>query len=132
MKIVYERPPNYDTILAVLKPQGTTFFCYGDTIYSPSGTDVPEDVIFHESIHSKQQGTNPEQWWREYLLNKDFRLEQELEAYAAQLNFVEKYLGKKAAKECLFDIAQSLSISYNFNMTHPEAESKIRNKAKEI
>ena len=117
---------------AAFNPQGTVFYCYGDTIYSPSGADVPEDIILHETIHSKRQGTDPNGWWMRYIQDSAFRLEEELLAYAHQLNFVKQHMGNRAAEDCLFEIAQGLTMNYNLSMTHAQAESAVRSKAKTL
>ena len=61
MKIVKSNPPNIDLILVSdLKPPKDAFFCYGDTVYNPSGREILPDIEFHESIHTKQQGNDPD------------------------------------------------------------------------
>lgn len=134
MNIKYENPPNYESIKAALPQEGkeARFYCYGDTIFSPSGAQVPEDIIFHEMVHSKRQGNAPDSWWNNYLLDKDFRLQEELVAYAHQYNFVRRNISPKAATQCLLECGQSLANNYNVGMDTPQAMSKIRNKAKEI
>lgn len=127
MNVAYTWPPNYSLITTVLTPDPGAIFCYGDTIYSPSGRTPPEDIEHHESIHSKQQGANPNGWWERYLTDVDFRLSQELEAYAAQVNFIKKHMGAKAAKDCLDECARNLaSPAYALNLTKHQAETRIR------
>jgi len=89
MKILKERPPIYDAICrSIGKPPDTAIFAYGDTIYNPSGAELSPDIIHHEKVHEKQQAGDPVDWWRKYLRDEDFRLDQELEAYAAQYKFI--------------------------------------------
>jgi hypothetical protein len=121
-----EPPPMYETILAELKPQGTAFFCYGNTVYSPSGADVPEDILFHEQVHSERQGNNPMGWWSQYLIDPSFRLKEELLAYQAQLKFIKQHFPAKAVKEALEEMSHSLANSYNLNMNHHQASTLIR------
>ena len=67
-----------------------TFWTYGDTIYNPGGLELPDHIIAHEEVHETQQTTydgGKDAWWREYLANPRFRMEQEAEAYGAQYKF---------------------------------------------
>lgn len=86
MRIVRGYPPNIDEIRARLKPRPRTIFAYGDVIYAPGGGVLPPDLLAHEHVHSDQQARigGPEKWWRRYLDDPSFRLEQEVEAYRAQ------------------------------------------------
>lgn len=85
MQIKKEYPPNINDITAKFPLTLDVVFTYGDTIYSPAGTELPKHLIVHESIHSKQQlAMGVEAWWKKYIEDESFRLEQELEAYAAQ------------------------------------------------
>ncbi len=135
MQIKNQYPPNIDLILASgLKPNEQTRYCYGDTIYNPSGKELTPDIELHESIHAKQQGDNPDQWWYNYLTDKNFRLEQELEAYAHQLNFIKEHIKDKELFKWGKDkMVEALSDgSYNLGLSFGEAESKLRNKAKQL
>lgn len=86
MKIVKGFPPNYAEIKARFNPAPNTVFAYGETIYSPGRIDLPADLIVHERTHFDQQRAagGPEAWWRRYIDEPQFRLEQEIEAYRAQ------------------------------------------------
>ncbi len=87
MKIVHEYPPNIDEIKKKFGELPTTaIFTYGDTIYNPHGWFLDSYIITHEETHEKQQGTDPEGWWKKYLEDDKFRLEQEVEAYKNQYN----------------------------------------------
>lgn len=68
-----------------------TFWTYGDTIYNPGGFTIPEDIVAHEEQHMRQQEAyegGKDAWWKEYLINPRFRLEQEAEAYATQYKWL--------------------------------------------
>lgn len=90
MKILNEKPPFLDKIIAAgMNPSlDRTVFTYGDTIYNPSGKNVPDYLIEHEEVHCDQQGNDPKAWWDKYLKDPVFRLNQELEAYAAQYAYM--------------------------------------------
>lgn len=91
MKIVQSTPPN--ALITRIEHAGmkvdlrNTIFTYEDTIYNPSGSQLPNHLIEHESVHSHQQAITiggAEMWWAAYLADPMFRLEQEAEAYGHQ------------------------------------------------
>ena len=133
MKIINSNPPNIDLILASdLKPNEDTVFCYGKTIYNPSGNKILPDIEHHEEVHSKQQKGNIDGWYYKYITDKEFRLKQELEAYGSQYKFLKGLVpDKKLLKWRLEKMAEALSSeSYGNLLSYGEAESKIRNYAK--
>lgn len=135
MKTAETYPPNYETICLFLSPPEHSLFCYGDTIYNPSKREILPDAIHHESVHSKQQGDNPDVWYNKYLTDGSFRLLQEVEAYGEQFIFAKDAIHKagetnKMADWVLSTMAQALSTDYKLDISYGEAESKIRNYAK--
>ena len=96
MKVIQALPPNFEQIKAAIKiddwdkwiKEKGTVFTYGDTIYNPSDAKFPVHLLVHEGTHEKQQGSNPKEWWDKYLVDLEFRFEQELEAYSAQYKFI--------------------------------------------
>lgn len=94
-KIKNEKPPIYENACAAFRinPK-TVIFTYGDTIYNPNNLPLPDDIIAHEQVHIEQQKGNDAdaaKWWTKFLQDPQFRLEQELEAYAKQYNFICKH-----------------------------------------
>ena len=93
IKISNERPPQW--ILNAVQDlfnvewESGVVFTYGDLITTFHGK-MREDLMHHEPVHSRQQKEfgGAEQWWEEYLVNKEFRFEQELEAYRAQYKWI--------------------------------------------
>lgn len=78
-------PPNYKKIqrridLTDLKP----VFTYGNTIHNPHRVFIDDTLKAHEFTHIRQQAGNPRKWWRRFLKDKKFRLDQEVEAYREQ------------------------------------------------
>lgn len=59
-------------------------FCWGDTIFNPSGIVIPDYLIAHEAVHRGQQAGDPRSWWKKYLISPQFRFEQELPAHQAE------------------------------------------------
>lgn len=84
--IVHAAPPDWIWRLATVElgANGNTVFTYGDTIFVPSGNALPPDLIAHEGVHRRQQGTDPDGWWQRYFADVPFRLEQEIAAYRRQ------------------------------------------------
>lgn len=129
MKISNEYPPNYKDIKKHLPSEEyEAVFCYGDTIYNPKNLDIPEDVIYHEFTHSIQQGKNPKAWWNKYLKDPEFRLNQEIQAFAAQYDFVRRNIKhREAVYYILLECAKNLSSPLYGSLIKPvEAKYKIK------
>ena len=112
MKIIYSNPPNHAQICKVFEVRGSksVVFTYGDTIYNPGGGEISNDLYAHEKVHMKQQGDDPATWWAKYLVDKKFRLDQEVEAYRKQWRyFVEHNYNTKARGSLLNKIASDLA-----------------------
>jgi hypothetical protein len=130
MKISTEKPPIYDRAAQVFDIPATAVFTYGDTIFSPSGaTNFSVDLVAHEKVHMRQQGDNPEEWWELYLTNREFRLEQEVEAYREQYRVYCNGESRSAKRfKFLQTIASDLaSPMYDVDITLFGAMKMIRN-----
>ena len=131
MKIIKDFPPNYVEICKVfdITDIKTLVFTYGDTIYAPGKTRaIPKDLKIHEKTHQKQQGNDPAGWWKKYLTDKKFRLDQEVEAYGNQYRF---FIGRnhnlKEQSSFLEKIVSDLSSRiYGNIVTKLEAEKLIK------
>lgn len=126
MNVVRGYPPNIEEIRARLAPRPTSIFAYGSTIYSPSGNDLPDDLLAHEEVHALQQRAagGPAAWWARYLDDPAFRLEQEVAAYRAQLRASAG--PRHERKQLLTRIARDLaSPMYGNLVTLPEARALI-------
>ena len=128
MKILNAYPKNYIEIKRVLNPPNDAIFCYGDKIFNPSKQEIPPDIQYHESTHCHRQKKypNPELWWQKWLLDPEFRLEEELIAFSAQLKFIKQFYPNKAVKEALNEMAENLSNNYKLNISIHRASSLIR------
>lgn len=135
MKTSPEKPPNYEAILKVFdvadKP---VVFTYGETLFNvPDGAIVPPHLMVHEEIHMKQQGDDPVGWWDKYLVDKQFRFEQELQAYAAQYKFVFDNTKRSLSDKFLDRFAHDMASEIYGNMCEfHEAHTAIRKLAKII
>lgn len=89
LKIIREKPPNYDAIVAVF-PAGAkpgTFFCYGRAVYIPNGGNLSPSLMAHETVHADRQTAypgGPAAWWERYLVDPQFRFDEELPAHVAE------------------------------------------------
>jgi hypothetical protein len=123
-------PPNYDEIAKRFPVRGrqTVVFTYGDTIYNPLGRQLAADVIAHEEVHIKQQAEypgGPERWWTWYLLNSEFRLEQEIEAYRVQVSFARRAYSTKDAKLIAAHCVRTLSSPMYGGIVSSEEAKKL-------
>ena len=135
MKIVNGEPPEWIMKGCLDKFRVNvehTFWTYGDIIFNPGGGALPDHILAHEEQHSRQQSNRelmlqylkPEEriaddklldkmkdaWWREFLANPRFRLEQEAEAYGAQYRFYcERVKDRNRRALFLMQIAGQLS-----------------------
>lgn len=152
MRIIIDWPPNFDLIaLALPEAAREHIYCYGDTIFNPSGKHIPIDQQFHEFIHMKQQleiEGDADLWWNKYLTDAQFRLEQETVAYGEQYLYAKGKIlaadatasaeGKKlgGGKNNLLkwireNMAQALSgETYGSLISFARAEAAIRNYGK--
>lgn len=63
---------------------------YGDTVYAKY--PLAPSVQVHEAVHIEQQALiGAEAWWDRYLIDKKFRLEQEVPAYKAQAEYIKTH-----------------------------------------
>lgn len=113
MKILHIHPPNIKTIMKKFPDVATIpgiVYTYGNTIYNPSGGDLPDHLIHHERIHIIQQKLiTPKVWWQQYLDDENFRLEQELEAYRGQYDFIKIHYNREQRRALLDKLATDLS-----------------------
>lgn len=81
---------------------------YGDTVYCKYS--ISPDLEIHEGTHIKQQNEyGVKEWWDRYLVDVEFRLSQEKEAYKNQVDFAFKNFSKKQAEFILDKCAIDLS-----------------------
>jgi len=119
-EVVHDFPPNVEKIATVLGYAMSTHgvvFAYDGKIYFPQGADgetiLPEDIFVHEAVHHRQQDEfgNVEAWWDEYLADIRFRLDQELEAYRAQLAYIDEHHNRDSRRWYEKELAKQLSSS---------------------
>lgn len=95
MIIEIANPPNFEQILIAFPNanQHGVIFAYGNTIFNPSGVNIPPALLAHEEVHGKRQlrhlpngasKTDPVWWWEAYIADPEFRYTEELHAHAAE------------------------------------------------
>lgn len=131
-KISTDFPPVYDA--AIKKFGGAADFnkgivyTYGDTVHVKKGV-LRDDVEAHETVHVVQQTKYPggaEAWWKRYMEDPKFCLDQELEAYRAQYKFVLKNYHKRQHFEMLKFYAECLCKIYDLKIGMFEAMNLIK------
>lgn len=89
-EIKNEKPPKHiwDKVHEVFEVNDSeTIYTYGNVIYNPAELTLPEEIIEHERVHMGQQKSmgGPDAWWELYFVDKNFRYDQEVDAYGKQL-----------------------------------------------
>lgn len=122
-------PPNIGIIDAAfsVKDKPNILYCYGTDCFNPTGFDVPEHLIAHETVHSVRQGSDPDGWWHRYIVDKQFRLSEELVAHRTELAvFYRDFKDRNLQSRYLHSIAQRLSGPlYGNLLTHKQARERI-------
>jgi hypothetical protein len=111
-RIVCKQPPNIAELRKRFNPPATTCYAWGDRIYNPAGGELADYLVEHERAHFAQQARvgGPDAWWRRYIDDPAFRLEQELEAYRVEWRFVVATVESRARRrELLAFFAKSLA-----------------------
>jgi hypothetical protein len=112
MKVIIGRPPLWDEIDAAFHVAGKpVFFAWGDCIYNPEGLAIPPALKAHERVHMEQQrAILPTEWWRRYIADAQFRLDQEIPAHRAEFTeFCRHHSNKNRRAEALEFAARRLS-----------------------
>lgn len=82
MKVVAGTPPMFTEIDRKFHVIGKPIvFAWGDTIYNPTGSTLPPWILAHEGVHGARQGCDVEGWWRLYIDDAEFRLQEEIPAH---------------------------------------------------
>lgn len=125
--VIVNYPPNYKKIEANFQiGDSKPLFAYAPYIYNPFDIFIDPTLYFHEMIHIKQQKDNPSEWWDKYILDKDFRLEQELEANRKQLQLFNKVVKDKNERyRFMLNIARSMSSNLYGNMVEYNQAIKL-------
>lgn len=110
-RVVTANPPMFAEIDAVFHIAGRpVLFSWGDVVYNPMSAEFPPCLVWHEAVHGARQlayrgGTVA--WWTRYLVDPQFRYDEELPAHAAEYRwFATNKPGAK--RDALWRIARRL------------------------
>jgi hypothetical protein len=110
MNVEFSYPPNIEKIRATFTLHKGIVFTYGDTIFNPDRSNIDPALACHEATHCRQQGDDPESWWERYLVDPQWRVLQEIEAYRAQWKQARKMIKDRNIRhKLLMNIARDLS-----------------------
>lgn len=110
MNIVIGYPPIYDEIAAAFDLRGVKpIFAWGNTIYNPHGVPIPPELIAHENVHMQRQAGDPLSWWKKYITDPQFRLNEELMAHAAEYRYIVENSSRNQRRIALKVTAQRLA-----------------------
>lgn len=104
IRIVAENPPLFDEINARFKIAGhNVIFAWGDRIYNPKRIVIPPEIMLHEQVHMERQATDIEGWWRRYIADDAFRLDEEVLAHRAEFAALVRQHGgdRNTRRRCL-------------------------------
>lgn len=113
MNIVRTYPPNYQQIRKAFPEAAGSgvIFCYGLTVYNPTGPSLTRALQAHEAVHCDQQINfegGPAAWWNRYIGSKQFRFDEEFPAHVAEYKAFRGNRGTSRAGH-LHQIAKRLS-----------------------
>lgn len=128
MEVITGFPPNISEIQKKFPITVETVFTYGDKLYTPLGLPIPQDLMIHEQVHEQQQQVlGVEQWWGLYLENKAFRLNQEVEAYKKQYQFLTTVLNRKGRLTALNKLSENLASPLYGNLINKRTAKELIN-----
>lgn len=131
MEIVQDFPPNIKAIREAFPLTGSEIFAYGDIIYSPGSPTLPDSLIKHEEVHQVQQlytNGGAESWWDKYILDKEFRAKQELEAHIAEWLCMKATIKDRneQVRQCAFVARKLANRLYGKMFTYRQAMDLLR------
>lgn len=131
MKISNTIPPIYETLhkqFGVEWDKGLVI-TYFPNIHVKSG-HLPPDLEAHESTHLYQQEhykTGVEGWWKQYIEDPRFRLQEETAAYMIQIEFIRKNLIGRTNRRAHFKhILNSFVKMYGGIVTKEKAKQLLK------
>jgi len=128
--VIIGEPPNYDEIAARFPIRGkSVIFSYGDKVYNPAGIKVPYEILAHEARHGSQQDAyGVEDWWKHYLIDREFRLDQELEAHMVEYDWLKSWATNRHERRAAEAIVSKKLASdiYDFGMGYLELREAMR------
>jgi hypothetical protein len=101
-------------------------FAFYPNIYS--SVTLSDDILVHEYAHLKQQKSflGACYWWIWYILDPQYRVQMEIEAYKEQYKYVKERYDRNLVSKLLDKIATNLSSEvYNLCISYEDARNAI-------
>ena len=111
--IIIDFPPLYDEIAMAfsLRLDQDIIFSWGDRLYVPwrkatmsrEDSIVAPELIAHEAVHGERQGSGQEilNWWRRYIEDREFRLQEEIPAHRAEYQYILEHGNRQQRRSAL-------------------------------
>jgi hypothetical protein len=115
--IIIEKPPIFDRILAAFPKAGEpgVIFAWGNQIFNPSGVAIPPALMAHEGVHGdRQEKHGLDVWWESYLMDPEFRYNEELPAHAAEFRVLMPRDRNLRAKLAMATARRLIAPLYNY------------------
>ena len=130
LKITVGFPPNIEEIEKLVpgvKEMSGVLFAWADTVFNPSGIEIPEWLVEHEQVHLNRQSGDPATWWHRYLTDGAFRLAEELPAHRVEWKAFKRRVKNREVRACyLASISARLAGPlYGRLLTTAAAKAKI-------
>ena len=113
-----EKPPIYDSLKNKFGVdwEDKIIIAFNGAIWCKE-EPAPQKIV-HEIVHlDRQDEIGNDAWWKLYLENDQFRLEEEMRAYLAEAKFIKKNINNREhVFHLLREIAQSMSSSVYGNL----------------
>lgn len=121
------RPPNFERILAVLPgaSEPGVIFAYAPDIYAPGCKMLPAELVAHEAAHiARQVEDGVEAWWDRYLVDTQFRLDEEVIGHRAEYVALCQFApDREARNRKLHRVALKLCAPlYGYRLTYADAK----------
>ena len=130
MQLINARPPMYDEIASVFDVRGKpVLFAWGNIIYCPVPCPLPSHLLKHEEVHGRRQiSTGIENWWKRYLDDAQFRLDEEKLGHRAEYEWLTRNANRADKRRHLSHVAGRLSAAlYRYSITKDEARRYLEN-----
>ena len=130
--VIYDFPPLYEEISEAfgLYPGDRIIFSWGDQLYNPTRANIVPELVAHEAVHGERQGSDQQiiDWWKRYIEDRSFRLDEEVPAHIAEYQHVLKHGNRNERRTALRVTAKRLAAPlYGRMITRSAAIAVLRN-----
>ncbi len=128
IKITNQKPDIYERLHEVFGVEWDNGLIIANKTGIHCKFELPPEKIAHEATHLRQQeNVDIDEWWNRYILDKDFRLEMEIEACREEVNYIQAaYRDRNRRARMIHQVAVSLSSKMYGNMiSYAEAKKAI-------